>query len=215
MLGFIRKRKRSVAVAVFSVVLISSLLINKHINDSFENEIYSEIDTIPHNHVALLLGTAKTFQGRMNLYFTTRINATAKLYSAGKVDKIIASGDNSRKNYDEPSDMKEALIKAGVKADDIYLDYAGFRTLDSVVRLKKVFNIHQVTIISQKSHCQRALFIAKEHGLKAIAFTASDVIYPGKIKLQIREYLARVKAWLDVMILNKKPKYLGKPVKVA
>ena len=196
------------------VVGIGSYLINDYIDTAFDSQIYRNIDKMPHNRVALLLGTAKTFNGRENLYFITRINAIATLYHANKIDKIIASGDNSRKNYDEPTDMQQALIEKGVNPKDIYLDYAGFRTLDSVIRLKKVFNITQVTIVSQKTHCQRALFIAKQNGINAVAFIAQDVIHPGKIKLQIREYLARVKAWLDVFILYKSPKFLGKTIEI-
>lgn len=194
------------------LIVVSSFLINNHVDSAYKNQIFSDTNTIPSNHVALLLGTAKSFNGRGNLYFINRINATAKLYHANKIKKIIASGDNSRKGYDEPTDMQQALINKGVDPADIYLDYAGFRTLDSVVRLKKVFNINKVTIISQITHCQRALFIAKQNDIDAIAYTAQDVSHRGKIKLQIREYLARVKAWLDVFILNKSPKFLGKPV---
>lgn len=196
------------------VVGIGAYLINDYIDTAFDSQIYRNIDKMPHNRVALLLGTAKTFNGRKNLYFITRINAITALYHANKINKIIASGDNSRKSYDEPTDMQQALIEKGVNPNDIYLDYAGFRTLDSVIRLKKVFNITQVTIVSQKTHCQRALFIAQQNGINAVAFIAQDVIHPGKIKLQIREYLARVKAWLDVFILNKSPKFLGKKVEI-
>lgn len=208
------KRKtiiRAIIILLLSI-LIFSYLVNHHINSAYNDRIYSDTNTIPHNRVALLLGTAKTFQGRLNLYFLTRIDAVADLYHANKIDKIIASGDNSRKGYDEATDMQQALIQKGVKPADIYLDYAGFRTLDSVVRLKKVFNINKVTIISQKTHCQRALFIANNNEIDAIAYTAQDINHLGKIRLQIREYLARVKAWLDVFILNKSPKFLGKPV---
>jgi len=192
-----------------------SFLINYHIDSAYNKQIYTDTRIIPHNHVALLLGTSKTFAGRANLYFITRINAVAALYHAKKIDKIVASGDNSRKGYDEPTDMQQALIQKGVDPKDIYLDYAGFRTLDSIIRLKKVFNINEVTVVSQKTHDQRALFLAKQNGVNAIAFVAQDVIHPGKIKLQIREYLARVKAWLDVFILNKSPKFLGKPVVIS
>ncbi len=202
-------------VLVFSVLtLIASYLINHHIDSAYNDRVYSDPQRIPHNHVALLLGTAKSFNGRDNLYFSTRIEAAADLYHANKIDKIIVSGDNSRKDYDEPTDMQQALIQKGVKASDIYLDYAGFRTLDSVIRLKKIFKTRKATIISQKTHCQRALFIATQNGIDAIAYSAQDVIHPGKIMLQIREYLARVKAWLDVFVLHKSPRFLGRTVTI-
>jgi len=211
-LSFTRKKIVRILVILALLTLVFSYLVNHHIDNAYNNRIYSDVNVIPHNRVALLLGTARTFNGRLNLYFLTRVNAVADLYHANKIDKIIASGDNSRKGYDEATDMQQALIQKGVKPADIYLDYAGFRTLDSVVRLKKVFKINKVTIISQKTHCQRALFIANNNGIDAIAYTAQDVNHIGKIRLQIREYLARVKAWLDIFILNKSPKFLGKPV---
>ena len=214
-MGRIIITKRGVLMTIISIGLligISSYFINKYINTAYNHKIHSQINSTPHNKVALLLGTAKTFNGRGNLYFITRINAVAKLYHAKKIDKIVASGDNSREGYDEATDMEQALIEKGIKPDDIYLDYAGFRTLDSVVRLKEIFDVTKVTVISQKTHCQRALFIAEHHGIDAIAFEAKDVIHAGKLKLQIREYLARVKAWIDVKITNKSPKFLGKKV---
>ncbi len=210
-----KNKKRIVfkqATLLLLIIILTSFFINRHVDTAYENTIYSETNAIPHNRVALLLGTAKNFNGRVNLYFSYRIDATAALYHAHKIDKIVASGDNSRKGYDEPTDMKLALIKKGVHPDDIYLDYAGFRTLDSIVRLKKIFNINKVTIISQKTHCQRALFIAKQYDINAQAYIARDVYHSGKRILQAREYLARVKAWLDIFILKKSPKFLGEPV---
>lgn len=212
MKNFIKTKLFKYSLLIIFIIGGVSYFINHHINSNFNKQIYNDINTIPHNRVALVLGTAKSFNGRGNLYFINRMKATAELYHAKKVQKIIVSGDNSRKGYDEPTDMQQALIQKGVHPDDIYLDYAGFRTLDSVIRLKKVFKISKATIISQKNHCQRALFIAKNNDIDAIAYTAQDVNHFGKIRLQTREYLARVKAWLDVYIFNKSPKFLGKPV---
>jgi len=211
----ITKHKIFISVIGLGLVIGStSYFINHHISNHYNHKIYTQTDKIPHSRVALLLGTAKTFNGRDNLYFTTRINAAAQLYHAKKIEKIVASGDNSRLGYDEATDMEQALIQKGIHPDDIYLDYAGFRTLDSVVRLKKVFGVKQVTIISQRTHCQRALFIANNHAIEAIAFEARDIAHAGKLKLQIREYLARVKAWIDVKIINKSPKFLGKHIEI-
>ena len=124
------------------------LFANLHI-DGFEEYVATDFNDLQYNEVGLLLGTSKYANGRLNLYFVHRINAAAELYRAGKVKSILVSGDNSRVSYNEPQDMKEALIAAGVNAEDIYLDYAGFSTLDSVVRASKVFNIKSLTVISQ------------------------------------------------------------------
>ena len=173
------------------------------------------VSDIPHNRVGLLLGTNSTTpRGTHNYYYTHRINAAAELFHAGKVDYLLISGDNSSKHYDEPTMMRDSLLLHGVPADRIVLDYAGFRTLDSVVRAKEVFGQSSFTIISQKFHNERALVQARHYGIDAIAYNADDVIlgYPW-IKVQCRERLARVKLYLD-LLTGKQPKFLGQKVNI-
>ncbi len=176
---------------------------------------YDNVSDIPHNRVGLLLGTNSTTpRGTHNYYYTHRINAAAELFHAGKVDYLLISGDNSSKHYDEPTMMRDSLLLHGVPADRIVLDYAGFRTLDSVVRAKEVFGQSSFTIISQKFHNERALVQARHYGIDAIAYNADDVIlgYPW-IKVQCRERLARVKLYLD-LLTGKQPKFLGQKVNI-
>ena len=176
---------------------------------------YDNVSDIPHNRVGLLLGTNSTTpRGTHNYYYTHRINAAAELFHAGKVDYLLISGDNSSKHYDEPTMMRDSLLLHGVPADRIVLDYAGFRTLDSVIRAKEVFGQSSFTIISQKFHNERALVQARHYGIDAIAYNADDVIlgYPW-IKVQCRERLARVKLYLD-LLTGKQPKFLGEKVKI-
>ena len=176
---------------------------------------YDNVSDIPHNRVGLLLGTNSTTpRGTHNYYYTHRINAAAELFHAGKVDYLLISGDNSSKHYDEPTMMRDSLLLHGVPADRIVLDYAGFRTLDSVVRAKEVFGQSSFTIISQKFHNERALVQARHYGIDAIAYNADDVIlgYPW-IKVQCRERLARVKLYLD-LLTGKQPKFLGEQIKI-
>jgi SanA protein len=118
----------------------------------------------------------------------------------------LVSGDNSQKDYDEPTDFKKDLIAKGIPEDRIFLDYAGFRTLDSIVRAKEVFGQTSITIISQKFHNQRAIYIAKQFGIDAIGFNAKDVY-----NSHFREYLARSKASLD-LVFNVQPKFLGEKI---
>ena len=176
---------------------------------------YDNVSDIPHNRVGLLLGTSPTTpRGTHNYYFTHRINAAAELFHAGKVDYLLISGDNSSKHYDEPTMMRDSLLLHGVPADRIVLDYAGFRTLDSVIRAKEVFGQSSFTIISQKFHNERALVQARHYGIDAIAYNADDVIlgYPW-LKVQCRERLARVKLYLD-LLTGKQPKFLGEKVNI-
>lgn len=171
--------------------------------------IYDDLSAIPKNKVGLLLGTGKyAASGNINLFYKYRIDAAVKLYKAGKIEYILVSGDNSRKDYDEPSDFKNDLIAKGIPEENIFLDYAGFRTLDSVVRAKEIFGQTSITFISQKFHNQRAIYIAKHHNINAIGFNAKDVY-----KSHFREYLARSKASLD-LVFNIQPKFLGNPIKI-
>ncbi len=150
-----------------------------------------------------------------NRYFTRRIDSAAELYHAGKVKWLLVSGDNGRKNYDEASGMQQALIAKGVPAKVIFCDYAGFSTLDSVVRAKKVFGENHITIISQEFHNQRAIWLAKQYGIDAIGFNAPDLNMKHGLYTQLREKLARVSAVIDAKILHRQPKYLGPLVMIG
>lgn len=208
--------KRIVKISVFLAIffLIGIFVINRLVENDTSGKTYNSTKEIPYNKVGLLLGTRKMLpSGGINLYYKYRIDAAVKLFKAGKVDVILVSGDNSTKDYDEPSTMKEDLIKKGIPADKIYLDYAGFRTLDSVVRCKDIFGQSSITIISQQFHNERAVYIAKHNAIKAIGFNAKDVNLHYGFKTKLREKLARVKMVLD-LIFGKKPKFLGEKIEI-
>ena len=210
-----RKRKKVIGMfLLLSLVTPIMLLIisNFLITNSADNKTFQSVDNIPFNKVGLVLGTAKILKnGQVNLYFKYRIAATTKLYRNGKIQYVLVSGDNGHEGYDEPTDFKNELIKNGIPADKIYLDYAGFRTLDSVVRAKKIFGQSKITFISQKFHNERAIYLAKHFGIDAIGFNAKDVSKKFGLKVRIREYFARTKAFLDIL-LNVQPKFLGKKI---
>lgn len=205
---------------LFLIFLISGVLFlmfcnycNRLVKSAGIGKIYTDVSTTPYNHVGLVLGTSKYLYGKyMNPYFVNRLEAAIQLYECCKIDHIIVSGDNGRKEYDEASDMKNYLIKRGIPENSITCDYAGFRTFDSMVRAKAVFGQNKLTIISQQFHNERALYICKHIGLDAIAFNAKEV-YRGP-RSKIREYFARTKAFIDLKILNQKPRFLGDPIAI-
>ena len=177
--------------------------------------VFDDVEKVPQNRVALVLGTSRRMaDGRVNLYFKYRINAAVELYKAKKVDYLLLSGDNSLSYYNEPMDMKKALIEAGVPEKVIFLDYAGFRTLDSVVRANKVFGQSRYTVVSQPFHNKRAIFIARQYGIQAVGYNAKDVSTEIGFKTQVREVFARVNVFLDLYILFTQPKFLGESVKI-
>ena len=206
-----------IPIATLSAIAVGiTICSNKLIESRSAPNIYSSSSTIPNNRVGLVLGTSKlTVDNRLNLYFKYRVDAAVELYKSGKIQKILVSGDNSYVGYDEPTDFKNALIEAGIPPEDIHLDYAGFRTLDSVVRAKEIFGLGQVTIISQEFHNQRAIFIADYYSVNAIGFNARDVAGTGGLKTNMREKLARVKAVLDLYLFRTKPKFLGERIEIT
>ena len=205
--------RRLVIATVLLAVLATGLAFaaNRICRAAAAGRISSSIERVPANDVGLVLGTSKlTKHGRPNLHFDQRIEAAAALYHAGKVRHLLVSGDNHIASYDEPEDMRAALMTAGVPASAITCDYAGFRTLDSVVRAKEIFGVSHCTIISEEFHCPRALWIARQRGLNAIAFAAPDVgLKSWSLRANVREQLARSWCAVDLYLLHRAPKFLG------
>ena len=180
------------------------------------NRCFAAAETIPFNKVGLVLGTSPWMRGgRANPHYVARIEAAALLYKARKVRYLLVSGDNGRRIYDEPSAMRRDLVAEGVPKASIVCDYAGFRTLDSIVRAKKVFGLSHCTIISQRFHNERALYIADSIGLNAVAFDAADP--PGGIETRLwwRERFSRLTAVLDTQVFGTQPRFLGDPISVG
>ena len=202
------------AVLTFGLLAVLALVgCHLLVLSAARGKLYDKASAVPEARTALLLGTAKTLgTGRANGFFWRRITAAADLYKAGKATAIIVSGDNHVQGYDEPTDMKAALVAKGVPASKIYCDYAGFRTLDSIVRAKEVFGQERIIIVSQRFHNERSLYLASCYGLDAIAFNATDVKLEWALKTYVREAFARVLAVLDTHLLATNPKYLGAKV---
>lgn len=205
--------KKLTKLAIIACIIV--ILIDASITYKAKNYVFDDINSIKNNKVGLVLGAGKyTSHGSVNLYYKYRLEAAFQLYKSGKIEFILISGDNSRKDYDEPTDFKNDLIKKGVPENKIILDYAGFRTLDSVVRAREIFGLTELTIISQKFHNERAIYLAKHFNIDAVAFNAKGVSKRYSIKTTLREYLARTKASLDI-IFNVEPKFLGKKIEIS
>lgn len=169
--------------------------------------IYSDINKLPAKSVGVVLGTSKYARnGLTNYFYRYRIDGATEVFRHNKVNYLLLSGDNSKRNYNEPITMLRDLMNAGIPNKNIFLDYAGFRTLDSIVRTKKVFNTNSFTIITQRFHCERALFIAMYMGIEAQCYAVTS---PRSLKVSIRELFARVAAVTDLYIFNRQPRFLG------
>ena len=202
MVKFHWKRMRKIGLGLGVVFLLLWVGADAVIRVVSSGRVYSKatVDAVPSARAAVVLGCSRTVRGgRGNLYYQHRIRAAADLYAAGKVRAVIVSGDNHVKSYDEPTDMKGDLVACGVPADRIVCDYAGFRTLDSVVRARKVFGLE--------------VFLARGFGINASGYEAEDVSGRHSVKTRLREQLAKIAALIDVVI-RRQPKFLGPLEKV-
>lgn len=199
--------------AGFGALLLCSIFIwvtNLTVLASADGKVFTDPQAIPPERVALVLGTAPTLKGgAKNVYFERRMDAASKLFHAGKAKKILVSGDNGSRYYDEPSAMKKALISRGVPEKDIVLDYAGFSTLDSIVRAHRVFGVEECTIVTDDFHLPRALYIAEQEGLNSIGFQTLPQSRKSSQRMYLREVGCRTQTWLDLHVLNRQPKFLG------
>lgn len=196
-----RKRKcRIILLCLLTVLLIAILSCYLLVSINANGKTFNDVESIPYNEVGLLLGTSPvTSNGEHNYYFDERIKATATLYHSGKIKRIIASGGDYSSNggCNELIAMRDSLIKRGVPDSLISLDYQGTRTLCSIAKVK---DLGSITIISQKYHNERAIYLAEHYGLQAVAYNATmPNIVKKKIRNISRELLARVKLFIDVV----------------
>jgi len=210
-----KKRKLLRFFALACILLIVVIFAtDKWVTASTRAQLYSDVSAIPHRKVGLLLGTSKYLaNGSPNGYYSYRMAAAEALFKAGKIDYILVSGDNGTKEYDEASAMQADLIARGIPREKIFMDYAGFRTLDSILRCKVVFGENNITVISQPFHNQRAIFIANHSDVSAIGFNARDINVHSGFKTQLREKFARVKMLLD-LAFGKDAKFYGPKIDI-
>ncbi len=189
---------------VIAVLAIAALSIRVYVENAVAGNLYDNVETVPDNEYALVLGTSKTLEGKPNEYFTQRIKIAAALYHARKVKYLLVSGARRlHYDYDEPEDMKLALVADGVPESAIVKDNLGFRTLASITRAHQVFKLEKFTIVSQEFHTSRAVYIGRCLNLDVVAVNA-----PATVPLRyycwsfIREHLAKVKMFLELHILT-------------
>lgn len=210
--------RRPLTMGLFAVLLLMALVgaANWWIFRAAAGRIFIDPDQLPPNDVALVLGTSKFTGGAdfPNPFFEGRMDAAASVYHAGKVRHLLVSGDNDRKDYDEPTWMRDALVARGVPEEAITLDYAGFRTLDSIVRAKEVFGLKKFTIITDDFHQARSIFLARSRGLDVVGFPSQPVPWIWSKKVRTRELASRFCACLDVYVLHTSPKFFGPRVEI-
>lgn len=207
-----KKKKISLKITIFafaSLVLCSPFLINISILKSTENQITNDIQLIENAQVGLLLGARVYNDNKVSQIVYDRIIKAVELYNAGKILKIIISGDHGQKDYDEVNTIKSWLIKYSVDENDIFMDHAGFSTYESIYRAKEIFNSNSIIIITQEFHLPRAVYIANQFNMNVQGFIADRVIYIDDTHNQVREFMARVKDCILAGLIKPEPTYLG------
>ncbi|WP_217511988.1 SanA/YdcF family protein [Vibrio metschnikovii] len=194
---------------LFLIAVAVIFSIDRWVSWQTQPHIISDINKLPKFDVAVVLGTSKYLGRTLNDYYLHRIEAAVELYQLNKTDYFLLSGDNAHRSYNEPWTMKRDLLKAGVPDEQIYLDYAGFRTLDSIVRAKRIFDTDDFLIVTQRFHCERALFIAQHHEINATCLAVPGPKNHLGYKVRLREVFARSKAVLDLYFLDTQPRFLG------
>ena len=206
------KNTLKIVLVLLALGFIFIVWANHTIEYNTEDYVTENLSKLPSEKVGLVLGTSKTLKsGGKNPYFYYRMDAAEELYKSGKITYIIVSGDNSTKDYNEPEDMQTELVERGIPKSKIFLDFAGLRTLDSVVRAKEIFGQKSYIIISQRFHNERAVFLAQKKGITAYGYNAKDVDKKAGLTTNLREYLARVKVFWD-LFFGVDPKFGGSKV---
>ncbi len=170
---------------------------------------------VPRAQAALVLGAQVMPNGKPSSMLADRITAAEELYRAGRVDKLLLSGDHGRVSYDEVGTMRRILLARGIPAEDIFTDHAGFDTWDSAQRARRIFNVRSAVVVTQGFHMARALYDVRHAGLEATGFIADRRDY-GRVmaRLRVREAAARVKTLGDV-VTGADPHFLGAQIPIS
>ncbi|MCT2386702.1 outer membrane permeability protein SanA [Erwinia pyrifoliae] len=195
-------------IIIITLISATALGLDRWVSWKTAPYVYDDLKALPHRQVGVVLGTAKFYRtGGINQYYLYRMQGALNAYNSGKVNYLLLSGDNALQSYNEPMTMRRDLIAAGVDPSDIVLDYAGFRTLDSIVRTRKVFDTNDFIIITQRFHCERALLIALHMGIQAQCYAVPSP--KNMMSVRLREVAARLGALSDLYVMKREPRFLG------
>jgi SanA protein len=202
-------------LALFGGGLLASLpfVLRAWAERQYQDRIYTDIGAVPAQPAAIVFGAGYLPSGRLSTALADRMETAIDLYEAGKVNKLLLTGDNQRADYNEPAAMARYAEARGVPRQDLVLDYAGRRTYDSCYRAGEIFGLEQAVLVTQAFHLPRALFTCEQLGLTVVGMTADRHRYLRSPWYEIRELAALSRAWLDLNLLRPLP-ILGNPIAV-
>jgi SanA protein len=202
-------------VALFCGALIVSLpfVLRAWVARQYEDRIYAVVDDVPARPAAIVFGAGYLPSGRLSDALADRMDTAIDLYHAGKLNKLLLTGDNRRADYNEPAAMARYAEERGIPRQDLVMDYAGRRTYDSCYRAGEIFGLGEAILVTQAFHLPRALFTCEHLGLEAVGVTADRHQYLRSPWYELRELAALARAWLDLNLVNPLP-VLGNPIPV-
>lgn len=189
-------------------------MVNVYVLSFTQRWYYNEVSKLPQWNIGLVLWASVKQNGEPSDILKDRLKVAFNAYKQNKIQKIIVSGDNSTRRYNEPVAMQKYLINMWVQEDDIYLDYAGFDTYDSLYRAQYIFWVKHITLFTQDFHLKRALYISKRLWIRSQWVATNLQPYLLENYNNRREVFARIKAFLEVEILKNKPRYLWEKVEI-
>ena len=199
----------TVAMSIAAAGLIVGL--RTWVERRYQDRIYEAVEDVPSRPVALVLGAGLWPDGSLTPILADRVATAVDLYHAGKVQKLLCTGDNRRVDYNEPQAMKDYAVRLGVPEADIVLDYAGRRTYDSCYRARAIFGVDKLVAVTQRFHIARSVYTCNAMGIDAVAVTANRRVYSSEqVIWRTREYLALLLAWWDINVRHPVP-VLGDP----
>lgn len=204
---------RYLVLAALLVLILTSYL-SYHIKNETEQYIYDDNTKIPQTYTALVLGASVKSNGELSTMLRDRVESALLLYHSGKISRFLVSGDNRTTNYNEPVAMKKYLQERGVPEEDIFMDFAGFDTYDSVYRASYIFEVDNAIVVSQRFHLPRAIYIARSMGLNFYGYNGDRREYDLESRNRFREVAANVKAWLELLI-DKEPHFKGDKIPIT
>ncbi len=201
----------ALGILVGVIILATNLIVTRGAKD----HIVETVEEAPDAQCAIVLGARIHDDGTPFPMLTDRLETGIALYEAGKVDKLLLSGDHGQKEYDEVGAMLDYVLARGLPEEDVFTDHAGFDTYDTMYRARDVFQVKSALVVTQGYHLSRAVYIARALGLDAVGVTADIQVYLHPLRNELREILARVKAVGQLHITHAKPEYLGPVIPIT
>lgn len=204
------------ALVLAALCAAAAFAIDAHVRSSTESRIVAvdEAAALDEVDCVLVLGCGVHPDGRPSDMLADRIAQGVALYENGTSPKLLMSGDHGRSDYDEVNAMRDVAVEAGVPADDVFMDHAGFSTYESMYRARDVFQAKRIVVVSQEYHLYRALYVAERLGLDAYGVSADLRPYAGQEGREVREVLARGKDFFTSMV-QPQPTFLGDPISLS